>query len=59
MHRMTRLSSCAVAAACLSLTAGGPLGQAQGQPAASPAASAGLDYEFFKTKVQPVPLSIS
>ena len=54
MHRMTRVSSYAVAAACLSLAAVGPLSQANGQPAASPAASAGLDYEFFKTKVQPV-----
>jgi hypothetical protein len=54
MHRMTRVSSYAVAAACLFLAAAGPLSQAIGQPAASPAASAGLDYEFFKTKVQPI-----
>jgi hypothetical protein len=54
MHRMTRLSSYAVAAACLFLAAGGPLNQAQGQPAASRAAADTLDYEFFKTKVQPV-----
>src|SRR5450755_3570400 len=54
MHRMTRVSSNAVAAACLFLAAAGPLSQAKGQPAASPAASAGLDYEFFKTKVQPI-----
>ncbi|HVI62549.1 MAG TPA: hypothetical protein VM910_08175, partial [Bradyrhizobium sp.] len=54
MHRVTSVSSYAVATACLLLAAGGPLSQAQGQPAASPAASAGLDYEFFKTKVQPV-----
>src|SRR5271155_3692074 len=54
MHRMTRVSSYAVAAACLSLAAVGPLSQAKGQPAASKAASDALDYEFFKTKVQPV-----
>jgi hypothetical protein len=53
MHRMTRVSSFAAAAACLFLAAG-PLSQANGQPAASKAASDTLDYEFFKTKVQPV-----
>ena len=51
MYRMTRVSSYAVAAACLSLATVGPLSQAKGQPASS---SATLDYEFFKTKVQPV-----
>ena len=51
MYRMTRVSSYAVAAACLSLAAVAPLSQAKGQPASS---SATLDYEFFKTKVQPV-----
>jgi hypothetical protein len=54
MHRVTRVSSYAVAAACLVLAAAGPLSQAKGQPAASPAAADTLDYEFFKTKVQPV-----
>ena len=54
MHRMTRVSSYAVAAACLFLAAARPSSQANGQPAASPTASAGLDYEFFKTKVQPI-----
>jgi hypothetical protein len=54
MHRVTRVSSYAVAAACLSLAVVGPLSQANGQPAASPAAADTLDYEFFKTKVQPV-----
>jgi hypothetical protein len=54
MHRMTRVSSYAVAAACLSLAAVGPLSPAKGQPAASKAAADTLDYEFFKTKVQPV-----
>ena len=51
MYRMSRVSSYAVAAACLSLATVGPLSQAKGQPASS---SAALDYEFFKTKVQPV-----
>jgi hypothetical protein len=54
MHRMTRVSSYAVAAACLFLAAAGPSSQAKSQPAASPTASAGLDYEFFKTKMQPI-----
>jgi hypothetical protein len=43
-----------VAAACLALAAAASLSQALSAPAASPAASAGLDYAFFKTKVQPV-----
>jgi hypothetical protein len=51
---MTRVSSFAAAAACLILAAAGPSSQANGQPAASPAAADTLDYEFFKTKVQPV-----
>src|SRR5262245_41448311 len=52
--RMTRASTYVVATTCLLVIA--PLQQAAGQPAAapSPAASAALDYEFFKTKVQPV-----
>ena len=54
MHRVTSVSSYAVATACLLLAAGGPLSQAKGQPAASKAGSEALDYEFFKTKVQPV-----
>lgn len=54
MHRMTSVSSYAVAATCLLLATAGPLSQAKGQPAASPAAASELDYEFFKTKVQPV-----
>ncbi len=53
MHRMTRMSSYAVAAACL-LLAAGALSPAKAQPAASKPASETLDYEFFKTKVQPV-----
>jgi hypothetical protein len=49
---MKRASSYAVAAAFLFVVAPGSLRQAEGQPA-SPS-SAALDYEFFKTKVQPV-----
>jgi hypothetical protein len=59
---MKRASSCAFAAACLSLAAIGSiqlllLQHANGQEAnkaPAPAASASLDYEFFKAKVQPV-----
>jgi len=54
MHRVTSVSSYAVATACLLLAVAGPLSQAKGQPAASKAGSEALDYEFFKTKVQPV-----
>ena len=51
---MKRTSSYKVAAACLALAVAGSLSQAQSAPAASSAASASLDYGFFKTKVQPV-----
>ena len=51
MHRRMRVSSYAVVATSLFLAAAGTLSQAKGQQAAS---SAALDYEFFKTKVQPV-----
>jgi hypothetical protein len=51
---MKRASSYMVAAACLALTAAVSLSQAQSAPAASSAPSASLDYEFFKTKVEPV-----
>lgn len=64
---MKRVSSCAVAAACLSLAAAGSLPQAAGQEAskqeaskqeadkaASSTASPSLDYEFFKARVEPV-----
>jgi len=51
---MKRASSYMVAAACLALAAAASLSQVQSAPAASSAASTGLDYEFFKTKVQPV-----
>jgi len=50
---MTRASSCAVAVACLFLAAA-PLNGANSQPAASATASAALDYEYFKAKVEPV-----
>ena len=50
---MRRASSYIVVAACLIVTAAGSLRQAVSQPA-SPSASASLDYEFFKAKVQPV-----
>jgi hypothetical protein len=53
MHRMKRVSSYAVAVACLCLAGAGPLKQANSQPA-SPAASPALDYNYFKAKVQPV-----
>src|ERR1700716_3766194 len=51
---MKRASSYMVAGACLALAAAVSLSQAQSAPAASASASAALDYEFFKTKVQPV-----
>ena len=51
---MKRTSSYRVAAACLALAAAGSLSQVQSAPAASSATSASLNYEFFKTKVQPV-----
>jgi hypothetical protein len=50
MHRMKRVSSYALAVACLFL-AGGPLTQANSQPASAPPM---LDYNYFKTKVEPV-----
>jgi hypothetical protein len=50
---MNRASSYGVAAACLLVAGAGSLRQAEIQAAPS-AVSASLDYEFFKTKVQPV-----
>jgi len=50
---MKRVSSYALAVACLCLAGAGPLTQANSQPASS-AASASLDYNFFKAKVEPV-----
>jgi hypothetical protein len=51
---MKRASSFLLVAACLLAAATGSLRQAGSQPAASPAASPSLDYEFFRTKVQAV-----
>ena len=51
---MRRASSCVVLAACLFAAATGSLREAASQPASSATASASLDYEFFKTKVQTV-----
>jgi hypothetical protein len=51
---MVRASSYAVAAACLAVAAAVSLSQAQSAPAPAPAAGVSLDYNFFKTKVQPV-----
>jgi hypothetical protein len=59
MHRVKRASSHTVdkvyvaVAACLLLAAAGPSRQAKSQPASS-AASASLNYDFFKAKVEPV-----
>jgi hypothetical protein len=50
---MKRAASCALAAACLSVVAAGPMTKAWSQQASS-TASPSLDYEFFKTKVEPV-----
>jgi hypothetical protein len=51
---MQRASCYIVVAACLFTAATVSLRQAGSQPASSPAPSASLDYEFFKTKVQPI-----
>ena len=50
---MQRASSQLLAAACL-LAAAGVLAPAASAPAPSNAATSALDYDFFKTKVQPV-----
>jgi hypothetical protein len=50
---MKRASSYMVAASCLALAVVS-LNQAQSAPAASAAGSPTLDYQFFKTKVEPV-----
>jgi len=50
---MNRASSYLAVAACLVLAAAGSVRQAESQPAASPKETA-LNYEYFKTKVQPV-----
>ena len=51
---MKRASSYVVVAACLLVAAAGSVKQAGSQTAPSSTASASLDYEFFKAKVQPV-----
>jgi hypothetical protein len=51
---MKRASTFVVVAGSLLAAAIGSLTQAASQPASSPTASASLDYEFFKTKVQAV-----
>jgi hypothetical protein len=51
---MKRASPYVVAAACLFVTAAVSLREAQSQPASAPDDSSALDYDFFKTKVQPV-----
>ena len=57
MHRMKRASSYMVVVACLFLAAAGPLRQAKSQPVSSTTASASLNYEFFKAKVEPILLA--
>ena len=58
MHRMKIALSYVLVVACLFLEAPGLLraqGQAEGsQAVSSPTASAPLDYEFFKAKVEPI-----
>ena len=48
---MKRASFCALVGACLSVVAAGPMTKAWSQQASS---AASLDYEFFKSKVEPV-----
>jgi len=50
MRQMKRASSFAVALTCLLVAAG----SSRSQPASSTAASAALNYEFFRAKVEPV-----
>ena len=51
MSRMKKASSSLMVLAVLCLAAAAASGRALSQPAAAPAS---LDYEFFKTKVEPV-----
>src|SRR5262249_43974166 len=52
---MRRASSYVVAAACFAVAAAASLSQATSAPAPAPkAGAAALDYDFFKSKVQPV-----
>jgi hypothetical protein len=43
-----------VGMACLVMVAAVPSRQAESQPASSPTASPSLDYDFFKSKVEPI-----
>jgi hypothetical protein len=54
MRAMRRASSYSVVAACLFLAAAWSVGQANSQPASPSTASPSLDYEFFKSKVEPI-----
>jgi hypothetical protein len=54
MHRINRAASYMIVGACLFLAAAGPSRQAKSQPVSSPTASASLNYDFFKAKVEPV-----
>jgi hypothetical protein len=51
---MIRASSCVIAVAYLLVAEAGSLRQASGQPTTASPAAASLDYEFFKTRVEPV-----
>ena len=51
---MKRTSSYMVAASCVFLVVAGLVRQVESAPASSSTASASLDYEFFKARVQPV-----
>ena len=51
---MKRASSYVVAAACLVAVAAGSFKPGESQAASSPTTSSSLDYEFFRTKVEPV-----
>ncbi len=51
---MNRASFSKFAGVCLCLAAAVSLGQNQSQAAAPPAGSPALDYQFFKTRVEPV-----
>ena len=54
MHRINRAASYMIVGACLFLAAAGPSRQAKSQPVSSPTASASLNYDFLKAKVEPV-----
>src|ERR1700691_4932168 len=54
---MRRASSYMAVGACLLLAAAGSSRQAAGQAVSSSAASASLNYEFFKAKVEPILLA--